>query len=87
MVSNVFVGATLWGTLGFMRGIHSYNYNNSYSNRLYTDKVLYGLAGLFFYVNPFSSLLMLYKEFYRLEVNLFKLKIHQENDFYNNIFV
>jgi hypothetical protein len=85
MVSNVFVGATLWGTLGFMRGLHSYNYNN-YSNQLYTDKVLYGLAGLFFYVNPFTSLLMLYKEFYRFEVNLFKLKIHQENDFYNNIF-
>ena len=87
MVSKFFLGVSIWGYIGFIRGLQSYNYNNSPVNRLYTDKVLYGLLGTLFYVNPFTGLLMIYKEFYRLEVDILKLKIHQENDFYNNIFV
>ena len=87
MVRNLFVGVTLWGTLGFVRGIKSYNYNNNPKYQLYTDKILYGVVGVIFYLNPFTALLMFYKECYRFEVNLLQLRIHQENDFYNNIFV
>ena len=48
MVRNLFVGVTLWGTLGFVRGIKSYNYNNNPKYQLYTDKILYGVVGVFF---------------------------------------
>lgn len=76
---------TLWGTLGFVRGVQSYNFQTSSISSLYTDKVLNGIIGVIFYVNPGSGLIMLYKEIYRLEVNIFNIKTEKESNFYNKL--
>lgn len=76
---------SLWGTLGFVRGVQSYNFQTSSISTLYTDKVLNGIIGVIFYVNPGSGVIMLYKELYRLEVNLFNIKTEKESNFYNKL--
>lgn len=76
---------TLWGTLGFVRGVQSYNFQTSSISSLYTDKVLNGIIGVIFYVNPGSGLIMLYKEIYRLEVNIFNIKREKESNYYNKL--
>jgi hypothetical protein len=75
---------TLWGTLGFVRGVQSYNFESP-TRSLYTDKLLNGIMGISFYIYPITSIFMLYKEVYRLEVNIFNIKAEKESNFYNKL--
>jgi hypothetical protein len=75
----------LWGTLGFVRGIQSYNFETFSMTSLYTDKVFNGLFGAIVYINPVTGIFMFYKEMYRLEVNLFNIKREKESNFYNKL--
>ena len=76
---------TLWGTLGFVRGVQSYNFETPLTNILYTDRVLNGIMGISLYIYPITSIFMLYKEVYRLEVKLFNIKTEKESKFYNKL--
>lgn len=84
-----------WPALGFKRGVDSYNYHYS-NNRLYRhsekmkyplylDKLAWGVAGTFWYLNPLGLFLGLYKEVYRLEVNLRGLEDEKKTDYYNTV--
>jgi hypothetical protein len=67
---------TMWCLLGFKRGLNHYDYNYAKYDReenkpyMYTSKIPYGVAGTLFYANPFTTPIKLYKELYRLEVNI-----------------
>jgi len=87
-----------WPTLGFTRGMNSYDYNYSKNqlykhnhdknvvvNPIYLDKLMWGTGGIFVYLNPFTFFFMLYKEVYRLEVNLRGLEEDKKKDFYNEV--
>ena len=82
-----------WGILGFVRGINSFDYSNSKVKSLenevyiakYTEKFVYGLSGIFVYVNPILFPIMIYKELYRLEVNIRGLEPRKCERFYNDI--
>ena len=85
---------TLWGSLGFKRGINEYNYKNEKYNEknkenpkpyFYTSKIPYGVMGTFFYINPFLGPIILYKELYRLEVNIRGLESEKKSDYYNEL--
>ena len=49
------IGYTSWCSLGFIRGINSYKYNNKYNNNkykenkpfLYSSSIIYGIIGIF----------------------------------------
>ena len=71
---------TVWSGLGFIRGVNSYNYSNN-KPYLYSSSFMYGMVGLFLYVNPVFLPLTTYKEFYRLEINIRDLN---KNDKYYN---
>jgi hypothetical protein len=77
--SRFITGLSIWGTLGFYRGLNEYdhrhkkNKNNPYQKQtqyLYSEKIANGFLGFLFYVNPFLILFTLKKEIYRLEVNI-----------------
>ena len=87
-----------WPALGFKRGINSYDYN--YSNNklyrnydksekakppLYLHKIAWGVGGIFWYLNPVSFFFVLYKEVYRIEVNLRGLEDEKKTDYYNEV--
>ena len=81
-----------WPALGFYRGIKSYDYN--YSNNkiykppirpLYLDKVVWGVGGMLWYLNPVGAFLGLYKEVYRLEVNLRNIEDEKKTAYYNEV--
>ncbi len=74
---------TMWGSIGFMRGVQSYNFENV--TTLYTDKFFNGILGTFLYINPCTAIFMFYKELYRLEVNIFNIKLEKECNFYNKL--
>ena len=74
---------TLWGSIGFIRGVQSYNFENV--TTLYTNQFFNGILGTFLYLNPGSAAFMLYKEIYRLEVKLFNIKIEKESNFYKKL--
>ena len=86
-----------WPLLGFKRGVDSYNYHYS-NNRLYRhsekmkspplylDKLFWGVGGTFCYLNPITFLFVLYKEVYRIEVNLRGLEDEKKTDYYNEVF-
>jgi hypothetical protein len=85
---------TLWGLLGFKRGINEYNYYNEKYNEknkenpkldLYTNKIPYGFMSTLFYINPFLVPIKLYKELYRLEVNIRGLESEKKSDYYNEL--
>lgn len=84
-----------WPVLGFKRGVDSYNYHYS-NNRLYRhsekmkyplylDKFAWGVGGTFWYLNPLGAFLGVYKEVYRLEVNLRGLEDEKKTDYYNSV--
>ena len=69
-----------WPILGFKRGLNSYDYNYSH-NKLYShgkqtkypfyfDKFVWGVVSAVVYLNPVTGLIGLYKEVYRLEINM-----------------
>jgi hypothetical protein len=84
-----------WPSLGFKRGLNSYDYNYSnnklYRNSekekspLYLHKIAWGVGGIFWYLNPATFLFVLYKEVYRLEVNLRGLEDEKKTDYYNEV--
>ena len=84
-----------WPILGFKRGINSYDYNYSqnklYShgkqpkNSFYFDKFVWGVFSAIVYLNPVTGLIGLYKEVYRLEVNLRGLEDEKKTDYYNEV--
>jgi hypothetical protein len=84
-----------WPILGCKRGLNSYDYNHS-NNKLYRssrnlsgpfyiDKMCWGVAGILIYLNPVSFLFVLYKEVYRLEINLRGIEDEKKSEYYNEI--
>lgn len=84
-----------WPILGFKRGMNSYDYNYS-NNRLYRhsekmkyplylDKLVWGIGGMLWYSNPVGGFLGLYKEIYRLEVNLRNIEHEKLTAYYNEV--
>ena len=82
------VTGTSWSLLGFKRGLDSYDYKyNKFKSihkepYLYIDKGQQELLGIFLYINPFFLPINIYKEIYRLEVNIRGL---EKTDYYNII--
>lgn len=84
-----------WPILGFKRGLNSYDYNYEQNklykhhkpakNSLYLDKLAWGICSAIAYLNPFTGLIGLYKEVYRLEVNLRGLEDEKKTDYYNEV--
>jgi hypothetical protein len=83
------VGYSGWCGLGFIRGKNSYLYSHkkyeSDKPYLYSDLVIEGLIGVFFYANPIFLPLNLYKEIYRLEINIRNLEKEKKSLFYNSL--
>jgi len=84
-----------WPVLGFKRGLNSYDYNYE-QNKLYKhhekakhpfylDKLAWGIFSTLAYVNPATFFFVLYKEVYRLEVNLRGLEDEKKTDYYNEV--
>jgi len=82
----VLVTGTSWTMLGFRRGLQSYDYHHkSKEPYLYISKGQQGFLGIFLYLNPLLAPFHLYKEMYRLEVNLRGLEEEKKTDYYNRI--
>jgi hypothetical protein len=79
----------LLGLLGFYRGINAgiyyYKENYSYTTILYTNTIFYGIFGSILYIQPVMSPYLLYKELYRLEVNIRNLEYLKGTEFYNQL--
>ena len=85
-----------WLGLGFYRGVIAYNHKYKcdcieYEDKKISNKPTYfyassfgsGLFGVFIYVNPFLLPSTIFKEIYRIEVNLRGLDEEKEkHDFY-----
>ena len=91
----MFITMCSWPALGFKRGVDSYHYHYS-NNRLYRhsekmkhplylDKLVWGIGGMLWYSNPVGGFFGLYKEIYRLEVNLRGLEDEKKTDYYNEV--
>ena len=80
---------TCWGILGCNRGINQYEYEYKlkYNNKtyLYTDKISYGIFGIIIYINPCFLPFIIFKELYRLEINLRNLNFEKKSEYYNKI--
>jgi len=81
-----------WGALGFKRGINSYDYSFNKDSRLmkikqhlYLEKGKWGVVSTIAYINPCTFFFVLYKEIYRLEVNLRGLEDEKNTDYYNEV--
>ena len=74
--------------LGFTRGTYSYNYscNKSKKQYFYFQKGCWGIFTAFAYLNPCTLIYLLYKELYRVEVNLRGLEYEKKSDYYNEVF-
>ena len=80
---------TGWCGIGFIRGVNSYKFtHNKYNekeNFIYSNSILYGLFGGFIYANPFFAGIFIYKELYRLEIDIRNLESEKKTKFYNEI--
>lgn len=89
--TNLYKAAGIsWTLLGFTRGLQAYDYSVKKRNKqqFYLHKVGYGIAGLCVYVAPtVFTPIVIYKELYRLEVNLRDLENEKNTDFYNELFI
>ena len=74
-----------WLLLGFYRGIKSYEYSHDKNNMLYTDKLLYGLGGVLWYINPIGIPLNIIKELYRFEVTIRNLEEEKKTRKYKDL--
>jgi len=82
------LGYTGWCGLGFIRGLNSYHHHHTTYEKgtyLYLHAVGYGCCGILLYTNPVMLPFSVYKEIYRLEVNVRKLE-DEKNDFYYSLF-
>jgi hypothetical protein len=83
------IGYTSWCGLGFIRGINSYKYNHyKYEKKetyMYSSLILNGILGIFIYVNPILLPITLYKELYRLEINIRNIQNEKNQDYYNDL--
>jgi len=81
--------STSWCGLGFYRGIKYYKYDiekhKIKKNYLYLDSFITGFFGITIYINPIFLPFIIYKEIYKLEVNLRNLQDEKNSDYYNNI--
>ena len=73
------MGYTSWCGLGFIRGINSSKYQHSKCHHpdepyLYLNLVVSGFFVMVGYANPLLLPITLYKELYRLEINVRKLE-------------
>jgi hypothetical protein len=90
---SIKISICIWALLGFKRGLNSYDYNYPHNKvkygkekqHLYLNKVIWGLGAILAYINPGSLPFMLYKEVYRLEVNLRRLEDEKKTDYYNEV--
>jgi hypothetical protein len=86
------VTGSSWTLLGFKRGLNSYDYNYDKFKSIKKDPYLYiskgqqGLIGIFLYINPLFLPINIYKEIYRLEVNIRGLEEEKKSEYYNIIF-
>lgn len=82
----LYLTGTVWGMVGFNRGIIRYEYEHKYDkvSYFYTDKICSGIAGLLIYINPAFLPFVVYKEIYRLEINLRGLEEKKDTQYYHN---
>ncbi len=87
--SKAIIAYSSWCGLGYFRGVNSYKYSlNKYDTKephLYITSFLSGFYGIFVYFNPVFLPYLMYKELYRLEVNLRNLENEKKSRFYNEI--
>lgn len=85
--NKLFFTGTFWGITGYMRGLNQYEYKYKNDNKpyLYTNKITTGLWGFIIYINPCFLPLTIYKEIYRLEINLRGLENEKHTPYYNEI--
>ena len=82
---------TSWCGLGFIRGIKSYNYNYTYKENkenkkyIYLDSMYNGFFGILMYANIALFPYLIYKELYRLEVNIRNLENEKKSKLYIDI--
>ena len=75
---------TFWCGVGFVRGVKQYKYEKK-DLYLYSNFISMGFYGTLFYANPAFFPFTLYKEMYRLEVNLRNLENEKKSDYYNTV--
>jgi len=74
-----------WGGIGFYRGTIDYEHKRYYRLQFtYIDMVYHGLFGMLVYITPCFLPYTIYKELYRLEVYIRKLKDY-DFSFYNRL--
>lgn len=92
--SIAIVGYTSWCGLGFIRGVNSYKYNNNknnnnkyseYESYLYSNSIIHGFFGIIMYGNPILLPFSMYKELYRLEIDMRNLENEKKSRFYNDL--
>ena len=76
---------SVWSGLGFIRGVNSYNYSHR-EPYMYSSSFMYGMFGICIYVNPVFLPITIYKESYRLEMNLRDLN-KQNDKYYNELLI
>jgi hypothetical protein len=83
------LGYTSWCGLGFARGVQSFKYNQAkyYSDKpiMHTDIIINGFLGALFYATPVLIPIFIYKEIFRLEVNIRKLEDQKKTCKYNDL--
>ena len=52
---------------------------------MYSNSILYGMYGMIKYSNPFLLPFTIYKELYKLEVNIRDLKDVKNDSYYNEL--
>ena len=77
-----------WAMLGFKRGVDSYFYCYSNQNNvpLYLNGFFWGIGGTMAYVFPPLIFFSMYREMYRLEVNIRGLENEKNTEYYNTVF-
>ena len=83
------IGVSCWSGLGFIRGINSHKYHhNKYQAKkplMYSRLVTNGFLGFIFYINPIFLPFTIWKEIYRLEINMRNLEDEKKSEFYNGL--
>lgn len=89
MFRKLFICYSSWCGLGFVRGVNHYGYRReTYEAKepyLYTNSFIYGAYGTIMYAAPLFLPFTIYKEIYRLEVNIRKLEDEKKDRYYNEV--